>query len=381
MKNIKFILPLIIVILYLLISNIFLINNFNTVYYLWINPIFWIVMFIICIILKNKYNRYRNKINNIQKVFIIMLFFIIIYYLLGLIFGFNYSPYSHDILSIIKNIWQFIIIIFFQEYIRNYFISNSKTKKDFIIITLLFIFVGLNFKTLISSLNNISDLFTYSISTLLPLICSNILCTYLCKIGSYKLSLVYKIPIELIYIISPIFPSINFLLNSIINIFLAFLIYSFISYDYQKNNQELSRKKIKKENPFLLIPFLSICIILICFVVGVFKYKPMAILSNSMVPTYSRGDVVIYSKPNQKELENLDLYNIIVYRLDDIIVAHRIVEIEKSNNGEILYITKGDNNPTNDNKKVKGEEIIGVVKLIIPYIGYPTVWVHDMFTN
>ena len=166
------------------------------------------------------------------------------------------------------------------------------------------------------------------------------------------------------------------ILIGFMNIILTALIYVFISYDYQKSEQQLSR--IKKQNPFLFVPILLLGIILICFTVGVFKYKPMAILSNSMVPTYSRGDVVIYSKPNQKELENLDLYNIIVYRLDDMIIAHRIVEIQEKN-GETLYITKGDNNPTKDSKKVKKQDIIGIVKLTIPFIGYPTVWLNELF--
>ena len=129
------------------------------------------------------------------------------------------------------------------------------------------------------------------------------------------------------------------------------------------------------------LPFLSISIILICFVLGLFKYKPMAILSNSMVPTYSRGDIVIFSKPNKKELENIQIYNIIVYRLDNMIVAHRIVNIEKNNKGEVLYTTKGDNNLTVDSKKVTNEQIIGIVKTVVHFIGYPTVWLNDVFSH
>ena len=32
-----------------------------------------------------------------------------------------------------------------------------------------------------------------------------------------------------------------------------------------------------------------------------------------------------------------------------------------------------------DNWVVKNEEVIGVVKLKIPYIGYPTIWLSKMF--
>lgn len=381
MRNIKCVILFLVIILYLIISNIFLIPNFNNIYYILINPLFWLLMFIMCLLFKSKYKRYKNKVNKTQKVVIMVLLYIIIFYLIGLFLGFENSPYSHNIVSIIKNIYEFVLIIIFEEYIRNYLITNSQKKIDYILITILFVLVNINFQILFINLKNIGELFKYISSTVLPLIFSNILCSYLCFIGSYKLALSYKLPLELMYIIFPIFPALNWLLNGAIGMIFPTIVYLFISYDYQKKEQLLSRKKLKQNNPLLLLPFLSISIILICFVLGLFKYKPMAILSNSMVPTYSRGDIVIFSKPNKKELENIQIYNIIVYRLDNMIVAHRIVNIEKNNKGEVLYTTKGDNNLTVDSKKVTNEQIIGIVKTVVHFIGYPTVWLNDVFSH
>ena len=130
----------------------------------------------------------------------------------------------------------------------------------------------------------------------------------------------------------------------------------------------------------IYIPIIVLMIMLICFVAGLFKYKPVAIMSNSMKPKFSRGDVVIISDIEQKDVGNLKIGDIIVYRLDNSRVIHRIAEI-KEYNGKLFFRTKGDNNPTVDRDYVEKEQILGVVEMVIPKIGYPTVWLSELFQN
>lgn len=129
MRNIKCVILFLVIILYLIISNIFLIPNFSNIYYILINPLFWLLMFIMCFFFLNQNIRYKNKVNKTQKVVIMVLLYIIIFYLIGLFLGFENSPYSHDIVSIIKNIYEFVLIIIFEEYIRNYLITNSQKNR------------------------------------------------------------------------------------------------------------------------------------------------------------------------------------------------------------------------------------------------------------
>ena len=114
-SNIYFLTFFIVIILYLLTSNLFLINIFKNNYNLIINPFFWGIMFVVAKILGMGYARYKNKTDKIKKIIIILLFYIILYYSSGLILGFERSPYSHSFTGIILNLWQFIIIIIFQE--------------------------------------------------------------------------------------------------------------------------------------------------------------------------------------------------------------------------------------------------------------------------
>lgn len=101
----------------------------------------------------------------------------------------------------------------------------------------------------------------------------------------------------------------------------------------------------------------------------------IAVASNSMKPKYARGDAVIYDKVNYQDLK---IGDILAFNKEGTIITHRIIKIWKRGN-DYYYTTKGDNNsgvdlfnPTNDN-------VLGVVKYRIKYIGYPTVLISEYF--
>lgn len=98
---------------------------------------------------------------------------------------------------------------------------------------------------------------------------------------------------------------------------------------------------------------------------GIFGYKPLTILSNSMQPTFNAGDIIIISdKVQPKEGE------VITFKHPDgVLVTHRIVQVLEKD-GKILYETKGDNNKQVDEVLTLNENIIGVQKLVIPNAGY-----------
>jgi signal peptidase I len=58
-------------------------------------------------------------------------------------------------------------------------------------------------------------------------------------------------------------------------------------------------------------------------------------MSNSMYPVYQRGDVIIYKKINNPS--NLKVGDIVCYKLNNILVMHRIAKIEKTNGKTFVY--------------------------------------------
>lgn len=99
----------------------------------------------------------------------------------------------------------------------------------------------------------------------------------------------------------------------------------------------------------------------------------MAVVSNSMVPVFYRGDLIVVKGLDCSEIEVGD---IIVYHnpIRKIPIVHRVVEIDEDPEGIRQFTTKGDNNEHTDqisgiSPPVQCGWIKGEVKLIVPKLG------------
>ena len=97
-----------------------------------------------------------------------------------------------------------------------------------------------------------------------------------------------------------------------------------------------------------------------------------------MYPTFARGDAVIVEKIEDKEFKKLKKDDILYYSKDGRLVIHRIININITDDDKVEIKTKGDNNNAEDSWVVTNEEILGKVKFMVPYIGYPSVLVNDL---
>lgn len=91
-------------------------------------------------------------------------------------------------------------------------------------------------------------------------------------------------------------------------------------------------------------------------------WKPFIVLSGSMESEIMTGDIAVVKEIDVKDLKEGD---IIAFKTDDnIVITHRIVDIVEEN-GEVRYITKGDNNNTEDSGYVVSSQIEGMYKFKI----------------
>ena len=128
-----------------LVLNVFVVIPLSLNYYNEIfHPLMWIIMCGVAIYLsKDSGLRVKGEKDKTQSLIIALIIYIIVYFLLGLIFGFEKTPYSKDLFSILKNIWSFGGLIFFQEFIREALEKNDKKKKlNFIFMTILFMLIN-----------------------------------------------------------------------------------------------------------------------------------------------------------------------------------------------------------------------------------------------
>lgn len=366
---------------FLIISNIIFVNfigfkHFSNITNNIINPIFWIIIFFISnYIYNDNKQRISHKKNKTQTVFIVILIYLMVYFIQGLFFGYAKSPYNRSIIGILTNLWSYVLIIIYQEYARNILTRNSSKILTFIIFTIIEINLYAFFQ-----ITDAITLFKQISSVVLPSIASNLLLVYLTSTSGIIVCLFYKIPLILANYLLPIFPDIDWYFISIEQTILPFIAYlSIKNINDKKLNVKIRRDQLKKKNRMSVIAILML-LIFICFVAGIFKYKPVSVMSNSMYPIFKRGDIVITEKISGEISKNIKKYDIIEYILDDIIVMHRIIAIEKHGD-KVLYITKGDNNNTVDKKKVKPEQVIGIIKFKVPVLGYPSVWLNEFLNK
>lgn len=341
-----------------------------------INFIFYLTILIICIFLfKKEYKRDIYKTTIFKDIVIFVLLYLIIYHMLGFVIGFKRSPLSFDIISIILNLSNFVLLRAILETIKYYLIKENNSKLFLILITILFIIINVDITNILNLLNKNTELFKFLSSTVVTEIMFSVVGTYIMKNSDLKSNLLLQlIPIIIIYTI-PIAPNLDWYMYSVFHIIFLLIIYLYTKYEIEKTEQE---DKIARNNIISLIPMLTIFISLILFVLGIFSYVPLGVLSNSMKPIFERGDVVVYHKI--KDIKSIELNDIICYQLDDIKVMHRVVKIENIND-DLYFTTKGDNLKTNDALKVKEEQVIGIIKFRIPKFGYPSVWLYEFLNS
>jgi signal peptidase len=99
---------------------------------------------------------------------------------------------------------------------------------------------------------------------------------------------------------------------------------------------------------------------------SIFGYKPFVVLSGSMETEIYTGDLVVVKKVDPNLLNERD---IIAFRDErGYVVTHRIVGIEYKDN-EKVFITKGDNNNTNDDGFVTFDKVEGIYVLKMKKVG------------
>lgn len=348
-----------------------------------INPIFWLIIFILGIFMTtDDYNHFFNKREKIEVIIIILFIYLIIYFSLGLIFGYSYNVYNNtNINLIIKNIYFYIMPIVFQEYIRGVLCNYSNKSFNIrVLIGVLFILINLNLYSLSNMFNNGEIFLKVICSNLIPLIILEFVLTYLDFIGGYSLSLTYKLFVTLFTVFIPIIPNLNFFLNGIINTSIPVIVYIIIDRYNEIDNSKIYRE-YGKNSCLGYAPILILIVYTVLNFMGVLKYQAISILSNSMNPLYYMGDTVIIEKLSDNKKKELNVGDIIAYYdKEQNIIVHRIIN-KLNKDGEIIFITKGDNNQNRDNILVKLSDIKGKYLFHVKYLGYPKMVIYQILNN
>lgn len=123
----------------------------------------------------------------------------------------------------------------------------------------------------------------------------------------------------------------------------------------------------------ILIPILIInCLIIFQAntnkdkVPSVFGHKPFIVLSGSMENEIKIGDLIVVKNVNPEKLVKGD---VIAFRdAQNTVTTHRIIDLVEDNNNT-YFVTKGDNNSSQDQNLVEYKDVEGIYSFRVPGVG------------
>lgn len=121
--------------------------------------------------------------------------------------------------------------------------------------------------------------------------------------------------------------------------------------------------------------FVGLFVLCAVFLMGsrLLGYQVFNVISGSMEPTYSVGDLIYVKDVNPYEIE---VGTPITFVLNEnlVVATHRVVEVDEENQH---FYTKGDANDTADASPVHFNNVIGVPQFSIPLLGYVSDFVQN----
>lgn len=315
---------------------------------------------------------------NSRQVLLIMtviaLVYITLYFMTALYFGFVKNAIRFSFLNLLRYILPIAAIIISTEIIRSVLqAQNSKSASVFAY--LLCVTAEVLTLTNLQGIRTLNQLMDTVGLTLFPAVIANLLYHYLSKRYGAKPNIVYRLLISLFPYIIPYSSQLPDSLYAFAKLIIPLLIYLFIDGLYERKR----RYATKKPSAFPYIGITLVAVVMISFVMLIscqFRFGMLVIATESMTGEINKGDAIIYEAyDDQIILEG----QVIVFRKDQSLIVHRVVEIQ-SINGVKRYYTKGDANKDNDEGYITDQQIVGLTNVKVPYLGYPTVWLHDIFS-
>ena len=291
----------------------------------------------------------------------------------GLYFGFFLADVSFSILSFFKFILPMAITIVSCEIIRSAFIGQKGIIPS-ILAYAIGVIADVLMRTTISRVTNFYYFMNFVGMALLPALAAGLLYQYTVKRYGVLPSIIYRLIVTLFPYIVPIKSGMPDALVSFLSLLVAPLLLLFLRALYGKNEKRASKKSpiwVNLGTGAILLSSRAFVLLISCQ----FRFCLLIIATESMTGEINKGDAVIYEKFTDQIIEE---DKVIVFNKDDTVYVHRVIDITRID-GENRYVTKGDANDDADTGYITDADIIGIVDLKVPYVGYPTLWLRQAF--
>lgn len=343
-----------------------------------------------------------SKLVAILIILAAVVFQVVNFLLLGLKLGFARNIYGWNLASICQIILPVVLLILAEEVLRGQLVEKGKGSLVAVIaagvaIWLMMIFVSMPAYNLAEP----KAIFTLLAVVAGPALLTNILLTYLAYVYDYRINIGYRLIMDLPVYLLPILPDAGVYLPALFQIGLVAILAIGLAITHRadktavfsrtaavrKNKFARKVRRVETEQAKRVKRILKwsgaglVAVGVLAYVTlmsGLFKYSLLAVGSGSMEPSLYRGDMVLVEKSDNygKMREG----EVLVYWYGEVVMVHRITEVMEENDG-YAFQTKGDNNASNDNWQVPQADVIGLAKGRIAMLGYPTLWLNELFNG
>lgn len=291
------------------------------------------------------------------------------------------SPYDHSLQGILKNILELLLLIAVRESIRSYGIGTIRhhlrwRRSRLVLLTLFFALCSVNFSRFLLA-DGVEGRFVFVAKELLPAVSESALLSCFVYCGGSTAAILYAGALSLFLHLFPYLPELPWLGDSAIGLSFPLLYLMFLLGQYrQMAEYESERAQQGFSTAYLIELFLAVLFYWFC--VGVFPVYPSVILTGSMEPGIDPGDIVLVRRiVSETEIRSLVPGDIIHFKREDITITHRILKKEEDEAGNLSFITKGDNNVSEDTEPVLPNDIRGQVVRVLPKAGLPVLFLHS----
>ena len=366
--------------LIILLINIFFIKNVSFLF----SAIVPAVVFFIFMGLygyERKHKRFTYE--SLFYIFAYTVLYLLTTYIIGIFTGFSRSIYNFSVTNLVQNIIPYTLVIISGEYLRSEVVRKCENSLiAYSLITAILIVIDCTLFLNAYDLSIGDEQIKFICNIVLPSVSKNVFLLYISKIGGTWPTLIYRLITELKLFIVPIVPNFGLYIEcvvlTVVPVLIGFAIFLSLK---QYQNKEVEGKTLRTSRLYTyssVIVTMSLVTVIVILTSCKFTYGAIAIGSGSMTGTINKGDVVIFKQLGDYEVQNGD---VMVFRKEDRLIVHRIIDILEVNEGEYVYYTKGDANQDPDGYPLRREELVGPVKFRIRFIGIPSVELSELLKH
>lgn len=329
--------------------------------------------FVLYIFNKKKFQKRKIGFSTLLGIFYVSIIFV-----LSIVFrnyGMNVGFGENYLIYILIMLPQALFFILWEEISFRGVIMEALSKKSkemaLSISTLSFVLINAYFIFRTFPNMPLQDIIGNTLSRIIPMFFMGIVVGYVSLSSNISptSSLAFRAPYQIFIIASPIIVAYHFMTTAIIYFIATALTMVIALYAFEKETYKRIAEDVQtwiKGHKKTVIAILLIIIGLAGFIGNLvargYMLTPQVVLTGSMEPTLSKGDMLFIKRISP---DDLNIGEVVAYKRGSVIVVHRIVSITAEG-----FKTKGDANDVEDPWIVSREDIIGIPGIIVPCLGW-----------